>query len=355
MTDFIEIDGSFGEGGGSILRLSAGYSVLFKQSIKVMKIRANRPTPGLRLQHLLGLKTLENLTNSNLSHCEVGTKDIIFIPNKTRTFKSKIHLNVNTAANIGLLVQPIQIACMDFNKPDKIDITIEGGGTHGKWAPSLNYLKNVTYQIFKRSGLTVKVHIDKYGFYPKGGAKTKFTIFPTTNDLKSINYTELGNIDLLNGEIILTHHLRQKDSNIGNRIKKAVNSELKKSLKLETNIRYKWVDSLSPGVGLTLWATSDTDAIISTGTILGEKKITSENLGKLAAREFLKYIENDVPVDNYLCDQLIPLMAYLKAPSKIKVLEITNHSKTNLDLLTMFTNRKYKIIKEKNSYIIEYM
>jgi RNA 3'-phosphate cyclase len=355
MTEYIEIDGSFGEGGGSILRLSAGYSVLFNQPIIISNIRANRPTPGLRLQHLLGLKTIANLTNSNLSQCEVGTKKITFIPNKTKSLKSNIHINVNTAASLGLLLQPIQIACMGFYRPDPIEITIDGGGTHGKWAPSLNYLRNVTYRIFKRSGLTIKVNIDKYGFYPKGGAQTRFTIFLTEDNLKSINYTELGNIDLINGDIILTNHFKNKPNNIGNRIKKVLNSELRNSLKFETNIRYHWVNSMSPGVGLSLWALSDTNAIISTGTILGERNISSENLGKLSVREISKYIENDIPIDNYLSDQLIPLMTYIKSPSRIKVLEITNHAKTNLEIGKMFTNRKYKISKEKNCSFIEYI
>ena len=57
-SDFLEIDGSFGEGGGAILRLSAGYSVLFNKPLRIKNIRANRPKPGLRLQHLLGLKPL---------------------------------------------------------------------------------------------------------------------------------------------------------------------------------------------------------------------------------------------------------------------------------------------------------
>ena len=66
---FLVIDGGYGEGGGSILRLSAGFSLLFNQPIKIRNIRANRPKPGLRLQHLLGLKTLAELTNSQLSEC----------------------------------------------------------------------------------------------------------------------------------------------------------------------------------------------------------------------------------------------------------------------------------------------
>ena len=55
--NLLVIDGSFGEGGGAILRLGAAYSILFKRPIRIKNIRANRPKPGLRLQHLLGLKT----------------------------------------------------------------------------------------------------------------------------------------------------------------------------------------------------------------------------------------------------------------------------------------------------------
>jgi RNA 3'-terminal phosphate cyclase len=47
-------------------------------------------------------------------------------------------------------------------------------------------------------------------------------------------------------------------------------------------------------------------------------------------------------------------MAYVKEPSKIKVLEVTNHAKTNLDLIQSFTNRNYRISKKNNSYLIEY-
>ena len=148
--DFIEIDGSFGEGGGAILRLSAGYSVLFNRPIRIKNIRANRPKPGLRLQHLLGLQTLSELTNSQLSNIKVGTHELTFNPEKQ--VKSSIRLNISTAASIGLLLQPIQIACLGFNKPEKIVISMGGGGTFGKWAPSLNYLKHVTIKIFEKSG-----------------------------------------------------------------------------------------------------------------------------------------------------------------------------------------------------------
>ena len=349
-SEFIEIDGSFGEGGGAILRLGAGFSVLFKRSIRIKNIRANRPKPGLRLQHLVGLQTLSEITNSTLSNCKVGTEVITLNPKQT--IKDRLNVEIATAGSIGLLLQPIQIACLGFNVPEKIEVFINGGGTFGKWAPSINYLKEVTYQIFKNHGFNIEIDIQKHGFYPKGGAMVKCTLYPPKNELKPILLTDLGKIDLIRGEIIISTQLKR--NKVGERIKKSIINHLKKVLESDNKIDFKYVNSLSPGVGLSLWACSDTGAIISSGTILGERNITSENLGKLAVNELSKYIKNKVPFDNYLSDQLIPIMGFVEKPSRIKVLEITSHTKTNLELIKLFLQRNYLIKKEKTNFIIEF-
>jgi len=350
---FLEIDGSFGEGGGAILRLGAGFSVLCNQPVKITNIRANRPKPGLRLQHLLGLQTLANLTNSTLSECKIGSKEVSFTPKNV--ISNKIHVNINTAASIGLLLQPIQIACLGFRKTGDIEISLSGGGTFGKWAPSLHYLQKVTFPTYQKSGVDIKLQIQKHGWYPKGGAKVKCIITPPKDKLKSVNLTELGNIETIFGEIVITNQLRQNRNNIVERIRKSVKHQLKKHVKTDIKIKHIWVNSTSPGVGLSLWAESDTGAIISSGTFLGEKKLSSEKLGMLAADNMLKYIKNDIPVDNYLSDQLIPLMAQIEGQSKIKVLEVTNHARTNLELIKQITKRNYSVVKsKKNHFFIEY-
>ena len=352
--NYLVIDGSLGEGGGAILRLSAAYSVLFKKPIIIKNIRANRPSPGLRLQHLLGLQSLSNLSNSTLSPCNIGTRELTLIPNLKNEVNSKLSLNVNTAASIGLLLQPIQIACLGFKKPEKIEIKIRGGGTFGKWAPSLNYLKAVTYKIFEISGLKIKIDILKHGFYPKGGAQINCHIYPPQKTLKPINLTELGNIERIHGDIIITNHLRRNPNNIGIRIRKSIQQRVKSDLKIETDIKFTWVDSISSGVGVSLWAQSDTGGIISSGTILGDKKMSSEKLGNMVAQKIISYIQNEIPIDNYLSDQLIPLMAYIEEKSCIKVSEITNHTRTNLELTKRFTKKDYKIEKFNNFYKIHF-
>ncbi|MCK4384543.1 MAG: hypothetical protein KAW66_14680, partial [Candidatus Lokiarchaeota archaeon] len=250
---------------------------------------------------------------------------------------------------------PLLIASLGFKKPEKIELFLSGGGTFGKWAPSLNYLQKVTFPLFRNSGLDIKVQIQRHGMYPKGGAKVNCKIYPSTQELKPIDITELGNIDLIQGEIIITNDLRRPRYNIGVKIRKSIHQKIRTNLKIPTDIKYEWVNSSSSGVGLSLWARSDSGAIISTGTLLGEKNLSSEKLGSIAANELLKYINNEIPVDNYLSDQLIPLMAYIKKPSRIKVLEITSHTKTNLELIKLFTRREYKINQEKDGFLIEYI
>lgn len=349
--ELLEIDGSFGEGGGAILRIGAGFSILFQRPIHIKNIRANRPKPGLRLQHLMGLKTLSELTESKLSECRVGTKEITLHPNQS--IKSNIEVEIGTAGSIGLLLQPIQIACLRFNKPEKIEISIKGGGTFGKYAPSLNYLQHVTYNIFKNHGFDIDIEIQKHGFYPKGGAAVRCTLYPPKNIIKPFNLTKLGEIDLIQGEIISTNHLKKK--NVCERIKNTIQLQIKRQLKIEVKINFKYVNSLSLGVGLSLWAKSDTGAIISSGTILGERNISSEDLGNIAANRLITYIKKEIPVDNYLSDQLIPFMGFIREPSKIKVLKVTNHTKTNLELMKLFLDRKYQVKNKNTHFIIEFL
>jgi RNA 3'-terminal phosphate cyclase (ATP)/RNA 3'-terminal phosphate cyclase (GTP) len=283
-----------------------------------------------------------------LSDCKVGSQEITFYPK--RSIETDIKIKLGTAGSIGLLLQPIQIACLGFNNTDKIEVSIKGGGTFGKWAPSLNYLKEVTYNILRNYGLNIDIDIIKHGFYPKGGALVKCTIHPPKEIIKPILLTELGDINEIQGEIIVTDQLKKR--NVGERVKKSTQQYLKKNLSTEYKINYKYVKSLSPGVGISLWASSDTGAIMSSGTILGERNITSEELGKIAAKELITYIKNDIPIDKYLSDQLIPYMGFAKEQSKIKVLKITSHTKTNLELIKLFLNRNYQIKKENGHFII---
>ena len=76
----IEIDGSYGEGGGQILRMSVALSALTKKPVKVFNIRANRPNPGLKRQHMVALESVAKIANARVKGLQLNSRQIEFYP-----------------------------------------------------------------------------------------------------------------------------------------------------------------------------------------------------------------------------------------------------------------------------------
>ena len=67
------IDGSYGEGGGQIIRTAVTLSAITKVPIRIINIRAGRSRPGLRPQHLKGIQLLR-LKNGGPSNAMIFAK-----------------------------------------------------------------------------------------------------------------------------------------------------------------------------------------------------------------------------------------------------------------------------------------
>ena len=69
----IEIDGSYGEGGGQILRTSVSLSALTLNPVRIIKIRAGRPKPGLKRQHIAGIELTSPQVGAEVEGLEIGS------------------------------------------------------------------------------------------------------------------------------------------------------------------------------------------------------------------------------------------------------------------------------------------
>ena len=67
----IRIDGSFGEGGGQILRSSLSLSLVTGKPFRIENIRANREKPGLLRQHLTAVQAA-----AEVGSAEVGCSHV---------------------------------------------------------------------------------------------------------------------------------------------------------------------------------------------------------------------------------------------------------------------------------------
>lgn len=339
----INIDGSHGEGGGQILRTAIGLSVIISEPVKITNIRANRPNPGIKPQHFTAIKIIKELCEAKTEGFEIGSSDLVFYPGEIRS--GDYRFNIGTAGSIILVFQAIILSFLKTKK----DITIElTGGTDVKWSPSWDYFNNVFLPNLKIIGVNVESKLLQRGYYPKGGGRALLHIFPN-NLLKPLPNIQFKENEIINGNI----HNANLPEHITKRIKHAAIKQLIK-INLQTSIKTENINSLSSGTGITLWTTRDNSYIGS--SVLGEKGVTAESIGELAASEIISDINSNANFDSHGFDQIIPYLALADGSddSSCYVRNLSGHAETNIWLVSKFlnSNNMFKIEKKDNIYSI---
>ena len=333
----IEIDGSIGEGGGQILRTAIAISTIIKEPIKIYNIRAKRKPPGIKLQHLIGIRTVAKLTNAEVEGAKIGSKTIIFEPKQIKI--NTLRANIATAGSISLILQAILPTLAFSPFKSKVEIT---GGTDVKWSPLIDYMRYVFLRQLKKMGYQIEIEIIRRGHYPKGGGMIRVYTTPVRK-LTPIREIELGEIKKVKGIshcVKLPRHVSERQAQAAERLLK-----LRGYDKIE--IEREWYrrdrdPHLGPGSGIVLWTETDTNAILGADE-LGERGKRAEIVGKNVAKRLIQEIERGAPIDKHLCDMLPIYIAIADGTSVIITSKIESHAETTIKLLEKILDVKFSI------------
>jgi len=328
----IEVDGSFGSGGGQILRTATALAAVTKKPCHIFNIRVKRPKSGLMPQHLLGIQALAQLCNGRLEGDFLGSEEIKFYPDQT--YRDRISINIPTAGSITLILQSLIPPAL--SAPEPVKIIFNGGATDTFFSPTIDHFRYVFLKILEKMGGKVEISILKRGYYPEGGAKVEVTIYPSK--LKNLNLTERGKLQKI--LVISGSSEFLKDKKVAERQLAGVKEILGK-LKLPTEERIEYYDTRCPGSQICLIAEFE-NTIIGTDN-LGKLGKRAEDVGKEAALELLKEQKTEACLDKHLADQILPYMALAPGKSQVTVSEITNHCKTNIWVIEKFLKGKIEI------------
>ncbi|HWX43589.1 MAG TPA: RNA 3'-terminal phosphate cyclase, partial [Blastocatellia bacterium] len=131
----IAIDGSFGEGGGQILRTSLALSLVTGKPIRIVKIRAGRKQPGLLRQHLTAVNAAARVGCAEVTGDVIGSTELTFAPQTINP--GQYSFAVGTAGSATLVLQTVLPALLLAGGPSTL--TLEGG-THNPFAPPFDFL-----------------------------------------------------------------------------------------------------------------------------------------------------------------------------------------------------------------------
>ncbi|NJE61609.1 RNA 3'-terminal phosphate cyclase [Thermococcus sp. 21S7] len=323
----IVIDGSYGEGGGQILRTAVALSVITEKPVKIAKIRANRPNPGLRPQHLHGILALKELSNARVKGAQVGSTVLEFIPGKAEP--KHVRVPIKTAGSVTLVLQAL-LPAMAFTG-GSFEIT---GGTDVPWSPPVDYLKNVTLYALGKMGIKAEMDLKRRGHYPKGGGLVTGRVEPweERKPLEAVGWSRIERFAGISHATNLPAHVAERQA-------RAARERLEELYSVPVEIETEVSRSLGPGSGIVVWA--ETDSLRLGGDALGKRGKPAEVVGREAADELLDQLTGGKAVDRFLGDQLIPFLAF--AGGEIGVAEITNHLVTNVWVVEQFLGKIFEV------------
>ena len=169
----IELDGSTGEGGGQILRSALALSMCTGQPLRIARIRARRPKPGLMRQHLTCVQAAAAICAAQVEGAELGSTALTFAPGPVRP--GDYAFQVGTAGSCTLVLQTVLPALMLANGPSRLTL---GGGTHNPMAPPSHFLERCFAPLLRRLGVGLSLTLRRHGFYPAGGGELVADIAP---------------------------------------------------------------------------------------------------------------------------------------------------------------------------------
>ena len=334
----MQIDGSYGEGGGQVLRTALTLSAVTGQPLTIVGIRAGRRKPGLQPQHLTSVRAAAKICSARVEGDRLDSQELSFAPQSppqpgAYTFDVSQAAKGGSAGAVSLILQTVLLPLAMAGGPSQLTLH---GGTHVAWSPPYDYLKRVYLPALARMGITAKVQIERWGWYPIGGGEVRATIAGVeeispsgplpTSPLPKEGEGEVHGLDLSQrGELLRVRGI-SASSNLPKHIRTRQEGAALHALRSQgVNARIDLVDAPSKGQGTAvfLWAECENGA--AGFTSLGELGKPAERVAEEAARDLLVYLDCGAALDRHLADQLVLPMALAPGPSQFTAEEVTQH------------------------------
>ncbi len=314
----IALDGGQGEGGGQVLRTALALSAATGQGFEITRIRARRPRPGLRPQHVAAVRAAALVCAAKVHGAFDGSPDLRFEPGAVA--EGEFRFEIATAGAATLVLQTVVPVLATARGPSRVEVT---GGTHVPLAPSFDYLARPWAASVARLGLRCSFELECAGFYPRGGGLVRAQVAGGWARPAHLELTDRGALV----EVCGVSGAGKVKGDVARRQAEAARARLWEARRLESNWDVQDARAAAPGSYLLA------EAIFANSRaafgFLGERGLRAELLGERAARRLLRFMqEEEGAVDPHLADQLAVPLALAGGGGRVTTSAVTPHLET---------------------------
>ena len=323
----LHLDGSYGEGGGQLVRTSLSLAALLGEPVRITDIRAGRAKPGLRPQHLTGVNALAQITRAEVEGAALGSRELTFRPRSLQggTYFFDVAEKTGSAGAVTLVAQALLPPLLAAREPSILTIR---GGTHVPWSPAAHYLIYVFLPTLAALGAEITLTLSRWGWYPRGGGEVRLTVKPRGRLVgrQWLKPPALADFQALSAGSRVPYHVIQRQ---GRRLQERLGSGLP-VVEVEA-------ESLDPGSFVFLWGPQ------AGFQALGARGKPAEKVADEAVEDFLGFNQRQAALDRHLADQVLLYLARAAGPSAFTTEEITSHLLTNLWVIEQFLGSTFQV------------
>ncbi|MEA3403151.1 MAG: RNA 3'-terminal phosphate cyclase [Armatimonadota bacterium] len=319
----VTIDGSYGEGGGQVLRTSLALSALLGRELRIHSIRAGRSKPGLAAQHLAAVRAAAQVCSAEVDGASMGSRELTFRPREPRS--GDYRFEIGTAGATTLVLQTV-LPPLLFAKGSSL-VRIHGG-TNVRWSPPQEYIAEVFLPAVAGMGASAELQCLTPGFYPRGGGCIEARVSPLSGALEPLRWRERGELSSLTAFSVV--EARLPSHIIRRQIEGAREALGSAGMRTET----AHPESASPGTMLMIVAGFERGR--GGFTALGERGKPAEEVGGEAGQQARRFLDGGASVDCHLGDQLLLYAAIAAGETTYVTEEVTEHLRTNAWVIEQF-------------------
>lgn len=336
----VEVDGTFGEGGGQILRSSLALSALTGEPFHISRIRGRRPKPGLRRQHLTAVHAAQKVANAEVRGDALGSTDLTFIPG--RITGGEFLFDIQTAGSATLVLQTILPPLCRAEQPSVVTIR---GGTHNPMSPPFDFVADTFLPAIRWMGFHVAARLIRHGFFPAGGGEIVVHIEPVAA-IRPLDFETPKGLAGISARVLL--------SRLPERVWEAERRALE-SLDLSFTAIERRDVSDSPGPGNCVMIVVDRgegeSQTRSVLTAFGERGRPSAQVVEEAARHARELLESGAAADRFLADQMMMYFA-MAGGGSLTAPCLSNHATSNMAVIEKFLPVRFSTDPEEGHYRI---
>ncbi|MBM4284093.1 MAG: RNA 3'-phosphate cyclase [Deltaproteobacteria bacterium] len=323
----LHLDGSFGEGGGQIVRTSLSLAVLSGRSVRLTNIRGGRPKPGLRPQHLTVVNALAGISRAEVQGASLDSRELTFRPQRVEGghYCFDVAEKRGSAGAVSLIAQALLPPLLHAAGPSSLVLR---GGTHVPWSPPAHYLLHVFLPALKELGVQADMALTRWGWYPRGGGEIRLSLQPCRL-LEPVRWATPMSATRFQGLSAASGVPAHVSARQARRLRERLGESLP--------VAEAAADSRDPGSFVFLWAPR------AGFGALGARGKPAEKVADEAADALLSYIEASAAADRHLADQLVLYLAQARGPSTVTVEAVTTHLLTNIWVIEQFWGPTFRV------------